>query len=159
MKTVPAAAFLVLAGILASPPTVAAEPAMNTSSELSSDILGSWAFSTDDYAYGYCQMTGTMTVFPSRDRDDVFDCELTAVEVCGGARSVVAQTCEIRAEGDQYLVESEIEQFIERMPDVIGEYLPDHFVLTDVSADEMIGQLLSASTAPVRFVRNEGNIS
>lgn len=155
MKTVPATLMM----IVISSSVAQAEPVIAASSELSSDMLGSWAFSTDRYASGVCQMTGSLTVFMNDDNTGALDCELTAIEDCGFGRSIVAQTCQISAEGDEFLLESQIEEYIERMPNVMGIYMPDNFIISEVSGDEMLGRLISASTASAIFVRDEGNIS
>ena len=155
MKSVPATLFVIATCLSVAQ----AEPAVTARSEFNADMLGSWSFSTDRYANGICQMTGTLTVFPGQTNANGLECELTAVEDCGFGRSVVAQTCQITADNTEYLLESEIVEFFERMPNVMGVYMPDHFIISDVTGDEMHGRLVSASTAAAIFVRDEGNIS
>lgn len=155
MKLVPATLLMIASSLSIAQ----AEPTIMARSELSEDMMGSWAFSTEPYANGLCRMSGTMTVFGLNADATGLECELTASEDCGFGRSVVAQTCQITQSAGALQVESEVQQFIERMPFVLGEYLPDHFILNDISTSQMRGQLMSAATAPVLFTRNEGNVS
>lgn len=150
-----------LAGLCVSSLSASAEPrtAVNSLAEASIDKLrGDWNFSTDFYRSGYCQMSGRLTVFSPKSETPSAACSLTAVEVCGEERSVVEQSCEISLEDDAAVIESEIEQFIERKSNSLG-YLPDNFSLSNISSDEMSGALKSAVSARVIFRRAEGAIS
>ncbi|MEM5516855.1 hypothetical protein WNY37_07825 [Henriciella sp. AS95] len=123
-----------------------------------SDILGNWTFHTKPYREGQCLMSGTARLTPNPE-EGVYDCELTAVEVCSlWGRSVVLQQCSARRFGNQVSIRSEIDQFLEsKMEGLI--YVPDNFALTIQSAERMYGSLVSAATAPVEFIRSEEGIS
>lgn len=120
------------------------------------DVLGAWTFQTKPYRDGACGMTGTMRL--SHDPEDgVYQCELTAVEVCSlWGRSVVVQSCEARRFGNQVSIRSRIEDMLETKFDTDEpgfSYVPDNFALTIQSAERMYGSLVSAVTAPVEFLR------
>ena len=123
-----------------------------------SSLGGGWNFSTDVYRSGFCKMTGNLVVFPEEQPSETASCQLTAVEECGDERSVVQQSCSLTLTSGTVVIESEIEQFIERKPSSMG-YLPDNFILTEVSAVEMTGALDSAVSSFVVFRRQYGGIS
>lgn len=123
-----------------------------------SDVLGSWSFQTKPYRSGQCIMTGTMRLSPDPE-ENVYGCELTAVEVCSmWGRSVVLQTCKARRFGNQVSIRSEISQMLEQKEKGLI-YVPDNFSLTIQDAGRMFGALVSAATAPVEFRRSEEGIS
>ncbi|WP_300376509.1 hypothetical protein [Henriciella sp.] len=124
----------------------------------SADILGNWTFQTKPYREGQCLMTGTARLTPNPE-SGLYDCELTAVEVCSmWGRSVVLQQCKARRFGDQLSIRSEIDQFLEsKLENMI--YVPDNFALTIQSAKRMYGSLVSAATAPAIFIRAEEGMS
>jgi len=123
-----------------------------------SDVLGSWSFQTKPYRSGQCIMTGTMRL-SSDSRENIYGCELTAVEVCSmWGRSVVLQTCSARRFGNQVSIRSEISQMLEQKEQGLV-YVPDNFSLTIQDAGRMFGALVSAATAPVEFRRSEEGIS
>ncbi|MEQ9317220.1 MAG: hypothetical protein RLN72_15310 [Henriciella sp.] len=124
----------------------------------SSDILGNWTFQTKPYRDGRCLMSGTARLMPNPE-PGVYDCELTAVEVCSmWGRSVVQQSCKARRFGNQVSIRSEINQFLEmKMEGLL--YVPDNFALTIQSPKRMYGSLVSAATAPAEFIRSEEGIS
>lgn len=123
-----------------------------------SDVLGSWSFQTKPYRSGQCIMTGTMRLSPDPE-ENVYGCELTAVEVCSmWGRSVVLQTCTARRFGNQVSIRSEISQMLEQKEKGLI-YVPDNFSLTIQDAGRMFGALVSAATAPVEFRRSEEGIS
>ena len=129
-----------------------------TASEDPTDVLGSWTFQTKPYREGACLMTGTMNL-SSHPEQGVYNCELTAVEVCSmWGRSVVLQSCQARRFGNQVSIRSEIEQMLEKKFEGLF-YVPDNFSLTVQSSDLMYGALVSAATAPVQFRRAEEGIS
>lgn len=122
------------------------------------DILGNWSFQTKPYRNGQCLMSGTARLTPDPE-EDVYACELTAVEVCSmWGRSVVLQQCTARRFGNQVSIRSEIDQFLESKAEGLV-YVPDNFALTIQSARRMYGSLVSAATAPVEFIRSEEGIS
>ena len=123
-----------------------------------SDVLGSWSFQTKPYRQGQCIMTGTMRLSTHPD-DGLYNCELTAVEVCSmWGRSVVLQECKARRFGNQVSVRSEISQMLEQKVEGLI-YVPDNFSLTIQDHTRMWGALISAATAPVEFRRSEEGIS
>ena len=122
------------------------------------DVLGSWSFQTKPYRQGQCIMTGTMRLSSHPD-DGLYNCELTAVEVCSmWGRSVVLQECKARRFGNQVSVRSEISQMLEQKVEGLI-YVPDNFSLTIQDHTRMWGALISAATAPVEFRRSEEGIS
>ena len=123
-----------------------------------SDVLGSWSFQTKPYRQGQCIMTGTMRL-TSHPEDGLYNCELTAVEVCSmWGRSVVLQQCKARRFGNQVSIRSEISQLLEQKVEGLI-YVPDNFSLTIQDHSRMWGALISAATAPVEFRRSEEGIS
>lgn len=123
-----------------------------------SDVLGSWSFQTKPYRQGQCIMTGTMRL-SSHPEEGLYNCELTAVEVCSmWGRSVVLQECKARRFGNQVSVRSEISQMLEQKVEGLI-YVPDNFSLTIQDHTRMWGALISAATAPVEFRRSEEGIS
>ena len=124
------------------------------------DILGAWKFATKPYNQGRCIMTGTMVLSPD-PQENVYGCELTAVEECTmWGKSVVAQSCTARRFGNQVSVRSTIEQMLESKPLAEGmTYVPDNFALTVTSSNRMYGSLISAATAPAEFIRDLDGIS
>ncbi|MBO6687122.1 MAG: hypothetical protein NXH70_15460 [Hyphomonas sp.] len=122
------------------------------------DVLGSWSFQTKPYRDGQCIMTGTMRL-SSHPEDGLYECELTAVEVCSmWGRSVVEQSCKARRFGNQVSVRSQITQMLEQKFEGLI-YVPDNFTLTIQDHSRMWGALVSAATAPVEFRRSEDGIS
>ena len=122
------------------------------------DVLGSWTFQTRPYRDGQCLMTGTMRLSDAPEKG-VYNCELTAVEVCSmWGRSVVLQSCSARRFGNQVSIRSEIEQMLEQKEEGLV-YVPDNFSLTIHDHSRMYGSLRSAATAPVEFRRSEEGIS
>jgi len=123
-----------------------------------SDVLGAWSFQTKPYRDGQCIMTGTMRL-SSHPEDGLYECELTAVEVCSmWGRSVVLQECKARRFGNQVSVRSQITQLLEQKVEGLI-YVPDNFSLTIQDHSRMWGALVSAATAPVEFRRSEDGIS
>ncbi len=122
------------------------------------DVLGSWSFQTKPYRQGECIMTGTMRL-TSHPEEGLYECELTAVEVCSmWGRSVVLQKCQARRFGNQVSIRSEISQMLEQKVEGLI-YVPDNFSLTIQDHSRMWGALVSAATAPVEFRRSEDGIS
>lgn len=122
------------------------------------DVLGSWSFQTKPYRQGQCIMTGTMRL-SSHPEEGLYECELTAVEVCSmWGRSVVLQQCQARRFGNQVSVRSQITEMLEQKVEGLI-YVPDNFSLTIQDHSRMWGALVSAATAPVEFRRSEDGIS
>ena len=121
-------------------------------------MLGSWSFQTKPYRDGQCIMTGTMRL-SSHPADGLYECELTAVEVCSmWGRSVVLQQCQARRFGNQVSIRSQITEMLEQKVEGLI-YVPDNFSLTIQDQSRMWGALVSAATAPVEFRRSEDGIS
>lgn len=128
-------------------------------SELGLTLQGEWGFQTEDYSFGRCQMSGSLSVFlPKSETSEILPCALSAVEICDNERSVAEQACQIRLEGDTLLIESQVLNMLEVKSWSTG-YAPDNFSLDDVTAVKMTGRLVSAVTAPVVFYRLNGGIS
>jgi len=122
------------------------------------DVLGSWTFQTQPYRSGQCIMSGTMHLTHHPD-EGLYDCELTAVEVCSmWGKSVVLQTCSARRFGNQVSIRSRITEYLEKKAEGLV-YVPDNFSLTIQDPSRMFGALISAATAPVEFRRSEEGIS
>lgn len=122
------------------------------------DVLGSWSFQTKPYRQGQCIMTGTMRL-SSHPEEGLYECELTAVEVCSmWGRSVVLQQCQARRFGNQVSIRSQITEMLEQKVEGLI-YVPDNFSLTIQDHSRMWGALVSAATAPVEFRRSEDGIS
>ena len=86
--------------------TALAPGALATEGKDSADILGNWTFQTKPYRDGQCVMTGTMRLTPSPE-SGLYECELTAVEVCSmWGRSVVLQQCQARRIDNQLTIRS-----------------------------------------------------
>ena len=149
---------LILVSCLAALTFLAMPAASANENKDPSDILGNWTFQTKPYREGTCIMSGTARLTPDPE-PGVYQCELTAVEVCSlWGRSVVLQQCTARRFGNQVSIRSEIDQFLEmKMEGLL--YVPDNFALTIQSAKRMYGSLVSAATAPVEFIRSEEGIS
>ena len=148
----------VLMACLAALLMVATPTAGATENRDPSDILGNWTFQTKPYREGQCLMSGTARLTPNPE-EGVYDCELTAVEVCSlWGRSVVLQTCTARRFGNQVSIRSVIDQVLESKIEGLT-YVPDNFALTIQSSQRMYGSLVSAATAPVVFIRSEEGIS
>lgn len=123
-----------------------------------SDVLGAWSFQTKPYRDGQCIMTGTMRL-SSHPEEGLYECELTAVEVCSmWGRSVVLQECKARRFGNQVSIRSQITEMLEQKVEGLI-YVPDNFSLTIQDHTRMWGALVSAATAPVEFRRSEDGIS
>ena len=118
------------------------------------DVLGSWSFQTKPYREGHCIMTGTMRL-SSNPEEGLYDCELTAVEVCSmWGRSVVLQQCKARRFGNQVSIRSQISQMLEQKVEGLI-YVPDNFSLSIQDHSRMLAALISAATAPAEFRRSE----
>lgn len=127
------------------------------------DILGVWSFATTPYRDGNCTMTGTMHLTPDPE-SGVYDCELTAREVCEGwGTSIVRQQCTVRRVNNQVTVRSTIAEILESKGPLLENarvnYLPDNFALTVTGPSRMYGALVSAVRAPVEFTRSREGVS
>jgi len=122
------------------------------------DISGTWAFETERYRAGLCRLYGTLRLRPTPE-DGVYRGAMTAIEDCEGEeRWVVEQTNTAFAEDGQLSIQSTIVSFLEASADP-QLYAPDHFALEIESANLMVGQLVSAVSAPVEFRRTTDGIS
>jgi len=120
--------------------------------------LGNWAFQSVPYREDTCQMSGTMQIRPGAQAGELA-CKFTSIEACTGQDAwIVEQTCAIKEYGDQIAMQSSIINFIESDA-VTNTYMPDHFLLSIESRTRMTGQLISAVSAAVEFVREQENVS
>ncbi|MAK60673.1 MAG: hypothetical protein CMK09_06815 [Ponticaulis sp.] len=117
------------------------------------DISGEWAFeaNTNDE----CSFTG-LALLTRTDDPDRFECELTALQVCNVETWQVRQSCSAVRLGDQLIIDSTIEEFIQGRD--IGAYMPDDFTLKIKSGDHMRGVLRSWGQHIAEFRRAEGVI-
>ncbi|MAP94997.1 MAG: hypothetical protein CMK07_08615 [Ponticaulis sp.] len=143
-----------LACSLFAAPAVAKEKSSEAEDVTTADLSGEWSFianTGDD-----CSFTGLALLLPT-DSPDQFSCELTALQVCTTETWQVRQSCSARRLGDQLVINSEIEEFVQG--EATGAYLPDNFSLKIKSADFMKGVLLSWGSHIAEFRRTEGTIS
>lgn len=117
------------------------------------DISGQWAFeaNTNDE----CSFTGLALLMPT-ENPNRFECELTALQVCNVETWQVRQSCTAVRLGDQLIIDSEIEEFIQGEDS--GAYMPDDFTLKIKSGDHMRGVLRSWGQHIAEFRRAEGVI-
>lgn len=117
------------------------------------DIAGEWSFvaQTDDD----CSFTG-VALLTKTDNPNKFGCELTALQVCTVETWQVRQSCAANRLGDQLIITSQIEEFIQG--EETGAYMRDNFSLKIKSADLMRGVLLSWGSHIAEFRRSEGVI-
>lgn len=137
----------------------AAMPAVHAQAEEdaaveSSALLGEWSFiaNTDEE----CSFTGTALLTRTED-ENRFGCELTALQMCSVETWQVRQSCSAVRVGDQLVINSTIEEFLQGQPD--GRYRPDNFSLMIKSADYMRGVLISWGSHIAEFRRADGTIS
>lgn len=126
-----------------------AEPPVGTIA----DVSGEWSFvaQTDDD----CSFTG-VALLTRTENPNKFDCELTALQVCTVETWQVRQSCTANRLGDQLIITSQIEEFIQGAE--TGAYMRDNFSLKIKSADLMRGVLLSWGSHVAVFRRSEGVI-
>lgn len=124
-----------------------------------SDIHGNWTFEAElDQA---CSFDGTAYIGEALDGGTA--CELTALQYCpdpSGGEAVswrVRQTCTIQRKGDQLLIRSEIQEFLDG--NFSDTYRPDNWMLEVVNDNLMEGRLVSYASHPARWVRDEGPTS
>lgn len=154
MKSPFTAALLLTAIVLSQGISANAEKASTAASEEIADITGEWSFvaKTPDE----CSFTGVALLLPG-ETEDRFSCELTATQQCFGETWQVRQTCAATKVGDQLVITSTIEEFLQGEPDM--GYKPDNFSLKIKSSDYMRGVLLSWGTHIAEFRRADGTIS
>ena len=118
------------------------------------NIAGEWSFEADT-GEG-CSFTGSAVLFGTPD-ENVFECELTALQICADETWQVRQSCTATRQGDILEISSEIEEFIQGYQN--GGYLPDNFRLAIQSPDLMQGYLMSWGFHIAEFRRAIGAIS
>lgn len=142
-----------LAG-LAAAATLAATAAFADVATDDVSVLGSWAFVAK--TFDACEFSGVAR-FTSGASPTLHGCELTARQACPDMTYVVRQSCTARRSGDQLIVRSEIEEFLEGEP--TPTYWPDNFILTIKNENRMIGALLSHGSHAAEFTRTADGIS
>lgn len=142
-------AFAALAALL-----IAALPAAASELDEKTSALGSWSFiaKTADA----CEFTG-IAHLTEGETPDIHTCELTARQACPDLTYVVRQSCRARRSGDQLIISSQIEEFLEGEPTSL--YWPDNFILTIESENRMIGALLSHGSHAAEFRRMAEGVS
>ncbi len=143
---------LVVAGL--ATPIFAAGDEGGQSEPPGPSIAGQWMFTswTDDA----CAFRGTAHLSATRT-PQLYDCELTAHQVCPSVTWRVRQSCTARRVGDQLIINSRIEEFLEGEP--TEAYWPDNFILSIHSDNRMTGSLLSHGSHASEFTRTEGGTS
>ena len=119
------------------------------------NVSGRWVF-TAQIGNG-CDFGGQ--AFLEQINPNQYEGELTATQSCVSLPEdyIVRQACKASRLGDQLSVRCEIVEFLN---DFSSEfYYPDNFTLTIASSERMHGALVSASTAPAVWQRNDGGIS
>lgn len=131
-----------------------AEKSGTSVAESETDITGEWSFvaKTPDE----CSFTGVALLMPG-DTKDQYACELTATQQCFAETWQVRQSCSATQVGDQLVITSTIEEFIQGSEN--QGYKPDNFSLKIKSSDHMRGVLLSWGTHIAEFRRADGTIS
>ncbi|MEO0785646.1 MAG: hypothetical protein AAFY10_08085 [Pseudomonadota bacterium] len=149
--------IVALAALLAclTCPAVAEGPPIEDSAVRHS-ITGSWTFKS--YTGDACDFGGVARL-SNPTSDGVYDCELTARQVCPvvGVEWVVRQSCIANRTDDRLIIRSTIEEFIVGEP--TPAYWPDNFVLKIRSGDLMTGSLVSHGSHASEFTRQIEGIS
>lgn len=126
------------------------------------NILGQWAFTAQ--TPDYCTFSGSafLSAGPVEGGDEraeeTYGCELTARQSCSDGTWVVEQSCTASRLGDELIIISKVETFLQGDPDVV-DYLPDNFRLNIVSGSLMVGSLVSWGVHEAEFRRPDGAIS
>lgn len=118
------------------------------------NIAGEWSFEADT-GEG-CTFTGSALLLGTSD-PTIYECELTALQVCASERWQVRQSCTAMRQDNILEIQSTIEEFIEGYDN--GGYLPDNFRLAISSPDLMEGYLMSWGFHIAEFRRSIGAIS
>lgn len=128
-------------------PIAAADEAAN--------VAGHWTF-TARVGLG-CEFGGK--AFLEQVEPNKFEGELTARQSCPELPDdyIVRQDCQASRLGNQLSVRCEIKEFLTDFESAY--YYPDNFTLTIASSDRMHGALVSATTAPAVWQRDEAGIS
>lgn len=121
---------------------------------VSANIAGEWSFIANTGPE--CEFTGNALLTATEDPRE-YACELTAYQVCPTETWQVRQSCTAFRDGDEVVINSRIEEFIQGEPG--PSYRRDNFKLTIVSSDKMIGSLVSWGYHSAVFLRSEGTIS
>ena len=118
------------------------------------NISGEWSFEADTGAG--CSFTGSALLLGTSE-PGVYECELTALQICGSEQWQVRQSCTAIRDDNILEISSEIEEYIQGYDN--GGYLPDNFRLAITSADLMQGYLMSWGFHVAEFRRSIGAIS
>lgn len=121
-------------------------------------LAGAWAFKTEPYREGQCVLTGSMTLRALDGDGKTYAGTITARERCEDYEDVFAeQSCIATLTPEGLVIRSTVEKV--RPETMLGGYAADSFVLPEVSAELMRGELRSAASAPAEFVRPVAAIS
>ncbi len=118
------------------------------------NISGEWSFEADT-GEG-CSFTGSALLLGTSE-PNIYECELTALQICGTEQWQVRQSCTAFREDGILEITSEIEEYIQGYDN--GGYLPDNFRLVITSSDLMQGYLMSWGFHIAEFRRSIGAIS
>lgn len=118
------------------------------------NITGEWSFIANTGPE--CSFSGS-ALLSATEKPSRYACELTAVQICPTSKWQVRQTCAATRIGDEVIIASKIEEYIEGEPD--KGYKPDNFKLTIKSPDLMKGVLVSWGFHNAEFRRVEGAVS
>lgn len=141
-------ALLAALALLAAPTTLAAADTDEVS------VLGSWTFEAK--TRDGCEFGGVAYLTAGEDAE-IHACELTARQACPAITYVVRQSCTARRSGEQLIIRSAVEEFLEGEP--TAGYWPDNFILTIKSESRMIGALLSHGSYAAEFRRTQEGVS
>jgi len=121
-------------------------------------LSGAWAFQTEPYREGECVLTGSMTLRALSADGKTYAGRITARERCADYEDVFAeQSCIATLTPEGLVIRSTVEKV--RPETMLGSYAADSFVLPEVSAERMRGELRSAARAGAEFVRPVAAIS
>ena len=116
---------------------------------------GKWIFTAK--INSTCEFGGQ--AFLEQTEPNRYKGEITARQSCPELPEdyLVRQTCEASRLGNQLSVRCSIAEFLNGFESEY--YYPDNFTLTIASSERMHGALVSASTAPAVWTRDDGGIS
>lgn len=116
---------------------------------------GKWVFTAD--ISPTCEFSGQ--AFLEQTAPNRYTGEITARQSCPELPEdyLVRQDCKATRLGNQLSVRCQIAEFLNGFESEF--YYPDNFTLTIASSQRMHGALVSASTAPAVWTRDDGGIS
>lgn len=126
-----------------------------TQADEAANPAGKWIFTAN--ISPTCEFSGQ--AFLEQTSPNRYTGEITARQSCPELPEdyLVRQNCEASRLGNQLSVRCRIAEFLNGFESEL--YYPDNFTLTIASSQRMHGALVSASTAPAVWTRDEGGIS